>query len=165
MNRLTLQQLIADLRLTLSMAALYSVLSFVGVGLIALLVLTGKPLNGGPPATFSAVLGSLGVFILVYVVAALGSGLAVFLLRPFRSSTVGWAATGALVSSVCYGALFGFTYLFRSTLAWFFALRGVTFGDGAGFGSFVLIILALFFVPAGAALGIYWRDNPPEQVQ
>src|SRR5438067_1521125 len=123
----TAGQLIKDLRITLSTAAAFSILAFVGFGLIALLVLSGKPLNGGPAPTLTTVIGALGVFILVYVVAALGSGLALFLLRPLRNSTTGWAATGALVSLVCYVALFGLTYLCRPTLGWFYAFRGVSF--------------------------------------
>ena len=157
----TWRQLVADLRMTLTVAAAYSILALVGFGLLALLILTGKPISGGRVATPHEVLGALCVFVLVYVVAALGSAVAVFLLRPFRNSGTGWAATGALVALVCYGVLFSFTYLFRSTLEWLFALRGISVGDWNGFWSFLLVFLAIFFVPAGAAVGVYWRDNSP----
>jgi hypothetical protein len=152
-----------DLRGTLVMAGMYSLLAAIGFTILGLLFLTGHRVDGGgQPATIGTVLGAFGVFVAIYVVGALGSAIAVFLLRPLRASSLGWAATGALVSLACYSSLLGFTHIFRSTLAWLFATRGISTENSEGYGTFVLILLALIFVPIGAVAGVYWRDNPPK---
>jgi hypothetical protein len=155
------RQFLADLRTTITMAAFYAILAAIGFGLLGVLVLTGKPLAGASVATIGTVGGAFGVFVLVYFVAASGSAVAVFLLRPLRRSRLGWAATGGLVSLICYSTLLGLTHIFRSTLGWLYALRGVSDTGSDGYWSFLMILLAVVFVPMGAVFGVYWRDNPP----
>ena len=155
----SLSQFGADLRRTLRMAAGYALVATIGFGLLGVLVLTGRPLTSVPAATFSTVVGALGVFVLVYMVGATGSAVVIFLLRPLRRSSIGWAVTGALVTLLCYGALVGFMQVFSSTLTWLFALRGIseTGSEGEGWGLFIL--LATFAAPIGAAAGLWFYDE------
>ena len=158
MSAYTTSQLRSDLRATLATAGVYALLALIGFGLIAASVLLGKRVDGGDSATLGSVLGALSVFVLVYLTAALGSGLVIFLLRPLRASWPGWALTGALVSLVCYTALLGLTETFRPTLAW---MSSSFASEGDHHWGFLFMLIGLIFVPMGAAFGVYWRDHPP----
>ena len=72
MSAYSLGQLRSDLRMTLLMAGAYSFLALIGFGLLAASVLLGKRVDGGQAATVGSVLGALGVFVLVYITAAVG---------------------------------------------------------------------------------------------
>jgi len=153
------RQFMTDIRVALTMAAMYSLLAFIGFGLLGLLVATGRPRPGFPVVPLADVLGTLAVFVLIYFVAAVGAAGAVFILRPLRRSWVGWAVTGGVVAAIGYGALFGFLVRFSSVSAWFWRLKGGT-PPQPGDLEFFLVLVAVIMVPMGAAAGVYWRDNP-----
>ena len=100
------------------------------------------------------------MFVLVYVTAAVGSALVVFLCRPLRQGWLGWAISGGLVSFVCYTSLLGLTGLFDSTLRWM--QRSPTAGSSESHWGFMFMVIGVICVPIGAAFGVYWRDHPPD---
>ena len=159
-NVYTVPQFVSDVRLLLRMAAIYSFLALIGVSVVGLLVATGRPNPGFPVVRLLDVVATIGVFVLIYVVAALGSAGAVFLLRPLRSSWIGWALTGGFAAGICYGALFAFLLHFSSVTSWFLSLRGGSV-PGPGDLEFFLVLVGTIMVPVGAVVGVYWRDNPP----
>jgi len=156
----SLGQLRSDLRMTLLMAGAYSFLALIGFGLLAASVLLGKRVDGGQAATVGSVLGALGVFVLVYITAAVGSAVVIFLLRPLRGRWFGWAISGALVSFVCYTSLLGLTEVFDSTLRWM--QKSSTTGSSESHWGFMFMVIGVICVPIGAAFGVYWRDHPPD---
>ena len=156
---LTMRQLADDIRVVLRMAGFYSILAIVVLGGLGLMIATGRPRSGAPIVPVWHVLATIGLFVLAYFTAALSSGLAVFLLRPLRSSWIGWAVTGGVVAGICYGSLFTFFTQFGSVSNWFWRLRGGSPpepGDLVG----MLVLVGAFAVPIGAVFGVYWRDNP-----
>jgi hypothetical protein len=138
---------------------MFSILAIVGLGLIGSMIATGRPRPGAPVVTLTNVAMTIGLFVLAYFTAALGSGVAVFLLRPLRRSSVGWALTGGLVAAICYGSLFTVLTQFGSASAWFWRLKGGSVPEPGDLVS-MLVLVGTFMVPIGAAFGVYWRDNP-----
>ena len=143
-----------DLRLPVLVATAFSLLACIGLGIAGAASMADKRVTG------SALITTIGLFVLAYFLGALGSAVAVFIFRPLRRSWVGWAVTGGLVSFSFYGALSSLITLGGPRTAWLGTLRG---GPPLEPGSLVpfLIIVGLVLVPIGAAFGVYWRDNPP----
>ena len=142
-----------DLRLPATVATVFSLLACIGLGL------AGTSIHD-KQVTAQALTIPIGIFVLAYFLGALGSAAAVFFLRPLRKSWVGWALTGGLVSFSCYGALFTLLALGGPRTAWLGTLRGGAPIEPGALGP-LLIIVGVILVPVGAAVGVYWRDNPP----
>ena len=159
-SRYTRAQFVADLRIALRTAAGISIVAAIGVALMGLFAITAKGPNGTRMASVTDVTVTYGAIVVAYFATALLAAVAVFLFRPLRSRTAGWALTGAVVAPCCYLPLITALGLLRTHTGWLLALKGQTPFEGREIAP-LLLFMTILAMPIGAAAGVYWRDNPP----
>jgi len=145
------RQLRSDLTTALLMAVGFSLLAgaaFAIGGAINVLDLVRGRSVSTPWRTFFL---SLLVVLLSYFVAAVGSALLAFLLRPIRRWAIGWAVTGAAVSAAIYGSVALAIAVFYDPVGAFFLDHSTQQEAWDMIPGFLLIM-----APIGAVFGVYW---------
>jgi hypothetical protein len=146
-----------DLAGVFMMGGIYALIAAVPLGLYELYAILMHVIESPDAPPLRQMIGFPAIVFIGYAFAALGAGLAIFLLRPLRRWALGWMLSGSVIAAMVYGGV-GLAGVLG--YLWFevniFDLEPDT--DVWQMQLFIMAFVALFGAPAG----LYFRSQEGE---